>query len=128
MIRRPPRSTLFPYTTLFRSWRPVDPGDQSHLGAAVPGRMRRRGSARAAGAEATAAAAADLLADGGVLADEQGLVTAVRRLAGPARRARQAADRRIPAVAGGRGRLLLRDLGLPHLRDQGWRPLPGRRQ
>src|SRR5207249_6681129 len=22
MIRRPPRSTLFPYTTLFRSWRP----------------------------------------------------------------------------------------------------------
>src|SRR3712207_7347848 len=24
MIRRPPRSTLFPYTTLFRSW--ADPG------------------------------------------------------------------------------------------------------
>src|SRR3712207_7900262 len=24
MIRRPPRSTLFPYTTLFRSQRPVD--------------------------------------------------------------------------------------------------------
>src|SRR5258708_32711883 len=24
MIRRPPRSTLFPYTTLFRSW--LDPG------------------------------------------------------------------------------------------------------
>src|SRR3712207_7144330 len=23
MIRRPPRSTLFPYTTLFRSWRPA---------------------------------------------------------------------------------------------------------
>src|SRR2546427_4480715 len=23
MIRRPPRSTLFPYTTLFRSWAPV---------------------------------------------------------------------------------------------------------
>src|SRR3712207_8779838 len=23
MIRRPPRSTLFPYTTLFRSWGPV---------------------------------------------------------------------------------------------------------
>src|SRR2546422_4930133 len=23
MIRRPPRSTLFPYTTLFRSWPPV---------------------------------------------------------------------------------------------------------
>src|SRR5260221_10696799 len=27
MIRRPPRSTLFPYTTLFRSWRsnPISP-------------------------------------------------------------------------------------------------------
>src|SRR3712207_8362933 len=24
MIRRPPRSTLFPYTTLFRSWRVQD--------------------------------------------------------------------------------------------------------
>src|SRR2546425_6024735 len=24
MIRRPPRSTLFPYTTLFRSWFPFD--------------------------------------------------------------------------------------------------------
>src|SRR5256885_5331321 len=23
MIRRPPRSTLFPYTTLFRSWQPT---------------------------------------------------------------------------------------------------------
>src|SRR2546427_9263883 len=29
MIRRPPRSTLFPYTTLFRSWGPVrGPGRQ----------------------------------------------------------------------------------------------------
>src|SRR5256885_5521391 len=26
MIRRPPRSTLFPYTTLFRSLHGVDPG------------------------------------------------------------------------------------------------------
>src|SRR2546422_8666230 len=26
MIRRPPRSTLFPYTTLFRSQRRLDPG------------------------------------------------------------------------------------------------------
>src|SRR2546430_13444379 len=32
MIRRPPRSTLFPYTTLFRS-----------VQAAVPGPRRRRG-------------------------------------------------------------------------------------
>src|SRR2546427_1653281 len=34
MIRRPPRSTLFPYTTLFRSWRtravrPVSPSPRS---------------------------------------------------------------------------------------------------
>src|SRR3712207_8288541 len=27
MIRRPPRSTLFPYTTLFRSDREIDPRD-----------------------------------------------------------------------------------------------------
>src|SRR2546427_7473679 len=31
MIRRPPRSTLFPYTTLFRS-RPVDPRLPGRLG------------------------------------------------------------------------------------------------
>src|SRR5258707_10787121 len=34
MIRRPPRSTLFPYTTLFRSIHPHSPGFQS-LGDAV---------------------------------------------------------------------------------------------
>src|SRR3989442_7633408 len=31
MIRRPPRSTLFPYTTLFRSWRPASRGGFAHL-------------------------------------------------------------------------------------------------
>src|SRR3712207_7111283 len=30
MIRRPPRSTLFPYTTLFRSGRPGDEGGENH--------------------------------------------------------------------------------------------------
>src|SRR2546430_12515359 len=35
MIRRPPRSTLFPYTTLFRSRRPVDEGAEL-LGAPHP--------------------------------------------------------------------------------------------
>src|SRR3712207_7357905 len=37
MIRRPPRSTLFPYTTLFRSHLPVDavPLDQAHRVGAV---------------------------------------------------------------------------------------------
>src|SRR5207247_9977023 len=32
MIRRPPRSTLFPYTTLFRSGYDVDGTDQTSLG------------------------------------------------------------------------------------------------
>src|SRR3712207_8176512 len=34
MIRRPPRSTLFPYTTLFRSLEPV-PGGGQHLAAGL---------------------------------------------------------------------------------------------
>src|SRR6267378_5878180 len=32
MIRRPPRSTLFPYTTLFRSLRAVKPGERKKAG------------------------------------------------------------------------------------------------
>src|SRR3712207_7666380 len=50
MIRRPPRSTLFPYTTLFRSGeqlgrpRPGDPVD-TELGER-PARQRRRGRGR----------------------------------------------------------------------------------
>src|SRR5256885_12388114 len=65
MIRRPPRSTLFPYTTLFRSQhalrtqadlqppaarlqadlgRPVEAvGVAAHIGAQRPGRARERG-------------------------------------------------------------------------------------
>src|SRR5258707_9486548 len=44
MIRRPPRSTLFPYTTLFRSSRRVGP----HMAAdpVVEARPRRRLGAR----------------------------------------------------------------------------------
>src|SRR2546430_11344460 len=56
MIRRPPRSTLFPYTTLFRSRRERvsgghrlaagDPGDAAHpryfFGGAPGGECRRR--------------------------------------------------------------------------------------
>src|SRR3712207_7052369 len=37
MIRRPPRSTLFPYTTLFRSAIGVDPGTTSNRGFVLPG-------------------------------------------------------------------------------------------
>src|SRR5438876_5761119 len=37
MIRRPPRSTLFPYTTLFRS------GDEAHVRASLPAvQLQRR--------------------------------------------------------------------------------------
>src|SRR6266567_4959088 len=40
MIRRPPRSTLFPYTTLFR------PGHAPRLRLGPPARHRRRGHGR----------------------------------------------------------------------------------
>src|SRR3712207_8168131 len=43
MIRRPPRSTLFPYTTLFRSVRRPDPDrplEARDAGAARPRRVR----------------------------------------------------------------------------------------
>src|SRR3712207_8189933 len=44
MIRRPPRSTLFPYTTLFRSRRPPDfRGRQAPAPAADRGRRAPRG-------------------------------------------------------------------------------------
>src|SRR5256885_8596498 len=48
MIRRPPRSTLFPYTTLFRSLfreRP-DRGERGDGGVAVAGRAGDRKSTR----------------------------------------------------------------------------------
>src|SRR2546426_7157886 len=47
MIRRPPRSTLFPYTTLFRSGRAAD-----HPGAAA--RLEEDRSHRASGGSLTA--------------------------------------------------------------------------
>src|SRR2546422_5204526 len=37
MIRRPPRSTLFPYTTLFRSLPEVDRATAAHCDHTVPG-------------------------------------------------------------------------------------------
>src|SRR5256885_2784212 len=37
MIRRPPRSTLFPYTTLFRSNLEVDGGKYGLVVGAIPG-------------------------------------------------------------------------------------------
>src|SRR5258706_5684110 len=46
MIRRPPRSTLFPYTTLFRSW--IDAYARDHASAHCRGRPSRRSVDRAA--------------------------------------------------------------------------------
>src|SRR2546426_2226050 len=48
MIRRPPRSTLFPYTTLFRSARPRGPRRRAAArrggpGRALPERLAARG-------------------------------------------------------------------------------------
>src|SRR2546427_9330185 len=48
MIRRPPRSTLFPYTTLFRSERPRAPAACArgeHAQQALPDRGRRHARA-----------------------------------------------------------------------------------
>src|SRR5437016_11831892 len=36
MLRRPPRSTLFPYTTLFRSVRLISPHDKSAVAGLIP--------------------------------------------------------------------------------------------
>src|SRR3712207_8483596 len=46
MIRRPPRSTLFPYTTLFRSVRRGGPGRAAPVGARQEGAARRTDPAR----------------------------------------------------------------------------------
>src|SRR3712207_7874737 len=40
MIRRPPRSTLFPYTTLFRSWLRAVEAAGTDEGPAVAAKMR----------------------------------------------------------------------------------------
>src|SRR2546422_3496988 len=42
MIRRPPRSTLFPYTTLFRSRLRLPPAAGARLGGQHRGRLLRR--------------------------------------------------------------------------------------
>src|SRR2546425_4749742 len=49
MIRRPPRSTLFPYTTLFRSVRRAGPGDPEYAGpeSRQPHARGRRGAGSA---------------------------------------------------------------------------------
>src|SRR3712207_9404912 len=60
MIRRPPRSTLFPYTTLFRS----APPQQSLIGKTVKNMGARVGNATATGIMDTIVAAGERPADG----------------------------------------------------------------
>src|SRR3712207_8521388 len=49
MIRRPPRATLFPYTTLFRSGREVAAPEPREGDARAPRAPLRAGAGRAAG-------------------------------------------------------------------------------
>src|SRR2546430_8293212 len=48
MIRRPPRSTLFPYTTLFRSWKEALIARIAERVTAPPVRLARDGQSRVA--------------------------------------------------------------------------------
>src|SRR5689334_25256979 len=73
MIRRPPRSTLFPYTTLFRS-RLVRPVDRAVL---------LDDAAKSAGRRAYLRVVAERAADGGIARDDAG--RAQVRLAGGSR-------------------------------------------
>src|SRR5687768_17769098 len=67
MIRRPPRSTLFPYTTLFRSQprRRSRDGDVGGAHGALPGRRHHRAlrAARGTGKAASAALLGELGGD-----------------------------------------------------------------
>src|SRR3712207_8108535 len=63
MIRRPPRSTLFPYTTLFRSMVGGNDGRAAELGAGDAGRRQGRLLGDADGAQL---AQRGLLPGGGV--------------------------------------------------------------
>src|SRR5438270_9519173 len=47
MVRPPPRSTLFPYTTLFRSVRPGAQGGKREPGYVLPGRDKHLPEVRA---------------------------------------------------------------------------------
>src|SRR3712207_7743676 len=51
MIRRPPRSTLFPYTTLFRSPRWPGTAPEPGLGSVVAAPLQGRGPAGLGGAD-----------------------------------------------------------------------------
>src|SRR3712207_7917671 len=60
MIRRPPRSTLFPYTTLFRSEVQRDPAAEPRSGGAGPRRGPRARMERAQRSRGTAPGRGDV--------------------------------------------------------------------
>src|SRR5256885_7058467 len=62
MIRRPPRSTLFPYTTLFRSRRSPDRAHHRHA-AHIAGQLDDRARRLPSAARLLSARAADLQLD-----------------------------------------------------------------
>src|SRR5438034_10999993 len=112
MIRRPPRSTLFPYTTLFRSLLPArrqeHAVDEGHAGAATSGQRapQQVPERPAAAAEGNARALPQVQGepDGRVLADGRPDPDLLRPLPG-AVGLRGAAEREIPlrrAVVRGR--------------------------
>src|SRR2546430_15956504 len=63
MIRRPPRSTLFPYTTLFRSQHPTGPQDH-HSHSIILQIQRVRGAVRFAQDPLPPAPVVDVPTDG----------------------------------------------------------------
>src|SRR2546422_2093060 len=87
MIRRPPRSTLFPYTTLFRSWErvPVAGGERDIGGAPAPDEVARDTEHGFGQVEGD-----DLARDGG---ERERRVAAARRDVERAARAARAAPR-----------------------------------
>src|SRR2546427_8677018 len=94
MIRRPPRSTLFPYTTLFRSHerrRPVEP-------APAPAEAARR--RRPAHPEACERADAEVAPALGARLLPEGLVALDHAPAGPGERQAEQAGRAVPRVVG----------------------------
>src|SRR3712207_8645131 len=64
MIRRPPRSTLFPYTTLFRSQEGVGEAPGGHLAAEVLGEVGAPEFLAVGGAEGDDVASGALGVDG----------------------------------------------------------------
>src|SRR5207245_737079 len=106
---------LVPVRTLQRARARRRPAQrpQSAVGGLLRRRLRRDRGARAGRAPPPAPSAAVFPGAGRVPDDEQGVVTAVHRVAGAAGGAGPPPAMALPALAARRGGLLLRYLGLP---------------